>query len=98
MTRRRRTLGRMELDQATQDRLTREVRDLVIEQGGIWPSVEVALERRYGGEELDEAMTAAVGLILAYRSPGGPAHFVRWREREPVSEPDRPRKRGWRVA
>lgn len=95
----RRTLAGMDLDYPAQLRLAREVRDVIIDQGGIWPAVEAALGRRWSGDDLEDALMVAVGLMFAYRAPGGPEFFVRWREREPAEpEPARPRKRPWRRA
>lgn len=100
MTRRRRTLPGMDIDYPAQQRLAREVRDLIMEQGGDWEWVGEALERRYVGDELELAQFMAVGMLFVYRdAPDGPRLFAAWRERDPAPEPEpAPRRRRRRVA
>ena len=100
MARHGRTLASMWLDYPTQQRLALEVRDLIIAEGGSWPSVEAALAREFTGDEFEVAEIVAYGMMHTYRGTGGPAFFARWQATTPApkSEPARPRKRHWRVA
>lgn len=88
----------MEVDYATQQRLAREACEVIVEQGGDWAAVEAVLAERYGDDDLDAALAMAVGLMFAYRAPGGPGFLRGMRDALPEPEPVPRRRRRWRVA
>jgi hypothetical protein len=93
----------MDLDRAAQDRLLAEVCDLVLDQGGVWSSVEGRLRERYpDNDDLEDALMMALVPLYAWRAPGGPA-FVRQMRDALVASAEaqaaaNPPRRRWRRA
>jgi hypothetical protein len=92
---RRRTLTPMELAQL--DRILVRVLDVILQQGGDWDATEAVLRQEYDGEALDQALAYAIGYLIAYAEPGGPAFLRAMRDRRRRLVPVQPaQRRGWR--
>ena len=90
MTQTRRTLDPMDLTQL--DRILVRVLDVIDDQGGDWDSHRGDPVPRVRGGGAENALAYAVGYLIVYAEPDGPAFLRGMRDRRLV--PDEPR-RGW---
>jgi hypothetical protein len=80
MRRRRATLPGMDL--AELDRILARVCDIIDQTAGDWDATRAALEREFPGEEeFENALAYAIGYLIAYAEPGGPAFIRGMRDR-----------------